>query len=97
MPVLTLNITNIVPNEFRIHGNTIYADFIVELARPDGVEVIPRSQAWQFDLARYPEMKTHIDALLPLLTSAYLFEAQMAADPGQAYTPPPPVEPVPQV
>jgi hypothetical protein len=90
--MLTLQVTGVRPNEFRVYGSTVYTNFAVTLARPDGVPVETRAQDWQFDTAKYPEIAAHVEALLPLLTGAYLFEASMLPDPGQTYVPPAPPE-----
>jgi hypothetical protein len=93
---LPLTVISVEPNEFRVYGTTAYTNFAVKLARPDGVPVETRAQDWQIDLTKYPEIAAHVEALRPLLTQAYLFEAQMAAEPGQTYVPPAPPEPAPE-
>lgn len=93
MQPLSLTVTAVRPNEFRCYGNTVYTNFVISLARPDGVQVDSRAQDWQIDVTRYPEIAAHVEALQPLLTAAYLFEAQMVPDPQQTYIPLPPPEP----
>jgi hypothetical protein len=99
MNLLALNVTSIATDEFRVYGSTVYANVVIQLARPDGVLVAPRPEHKQLDLNRYPDLAAVFAQAQALITKAYLFEEAMAPDPGQAYNPPPveetPTEPQP--
>lgn len=99
--MLNLTVTGIRLNEARFYGGTIYANFVVGLARPDAVPISERPQDWQIDTTRYPEIAAKLAELQPLITAAYMYEAALTDSPNQEYIPPapepepePPAEPV---